>query len=61
MLHYSLHAVIICTPTYTHEGLVKKALQGNKTVFCEKPIGENEMETKRCYEMAEKVISYNFL
>ncbi|XP_006813946.1 putative oxidoreductase YrbE [Saccoglossus kowalevskii] len=34
----SVNAVIICTPTWTHESLVRAALKAGKHVLCEKPI-----------------------
>src|SRR5258708_39370641 len=30
-------AVVICTPTDMHSGLIEKAAQAGKAVFCEKP------------------------
>ena len=31
-------AVIICTPTDTHAGLIEAAAEGGKAIFCEKPV-----------------------
>jgi len=47
-------AIIVCTPTYTHEEIVKNALLNNKGVFCEKPIAGDIAGTLACYETAEK-------
>ena len=48
-------AVIVATPTNTHEGYVKKALEAGKAVFCEKPIAGNINDTAYCYDVAAKV------
>ena len=45
----------MASPTYTHEGIVIKALEAKKAVFCEKPIAEDRPNTVKCYEMAKKV------
>jgi len=48
-------AVIISTPTFTHEELVDKSLEAGKAVFCEKPLAETVEATRRLYAKAEKV------
>ncbi|XP_067006618.2 uncharacterized oxidoreductase YrbE [Anabrus simplex] len=48
-------AVIVASPTYTHEEIVRKALESRKAVFCEKPIAEDIATTKKLYELADKV------
>jgi len=50
----NVDAVIVASPTYTHEGIVIKALEAKKAVFCEKPIAENRLDTSKCYEIAKK-------
>jgi len=30
-------------------------LKAKKAVFCEKPVAENQLDTAKCYEMAEKI------
>lgn len=52
---YRVDAVVVSSPTFTHEDIVIKALQARKAVFCEKPIAENRANTANCYEMAKKV------
>ncbi|KAL0112726.1 hypothetical protein PUN28_012177 [Cardiocondyla obscurior] len=47
-------AVVVASPTYTHEEIVIKALEAKKAVFCEKPIAENISDTVKCYEIAKK-------
>lgn len=37
----SVVAVMVCTPTATHEKLVMDALDAGKAVFCEKPLSNN--------------------
>lgn len=50
-----IQAVIVTTPTWTHEQYVCDALKAGKAVFCEKPIAETIPATKNCYDLAEKV------
>lgn len=51
----NVDAVIVASPTYTHENIVIKALEAKKAVFCEKPIAENRTQTIHCYEIAKRV------
>ncbi|XP_017761639.1 PREDICTED: inositol 2-dehydrogenase-like [Eufriesea mexicana] len=51
----NVDAVIVATPTYTHEVIVRKALEGKKAVFCEKPIAEDNVSSLKCYDTARKV------
>ncbi|XP_067006624.2 uncharacterized oxidoreductase YrbE [Anabrus simplex] len=48
-------AVIVASPTYTHEEIVRKALESRKAVFCEKPIAGDIATTTKMYELADKV------
>ncbi|XP_014486066.1 PREDICTED: inositol 2-dehydrogenase-like [Dinoponera quadriceps] len=48
-------AVIVASPTFTHENIVGKALKARKAVFCEKPIADNRGNILTCYEMAMRV------
>lgn len=50
---FRVDAVVVCSPTYTHEDIVIRALEAKKAVFCEKPIAENPKDTAKCYEAAE--------
>ena len=36
-----MNGVIISTPTYAHEDLVKRCIKGGKAVLCEKPVSQN--------------------
>ncbi len=36
--HGEVDAVIICSPTDTHASYIKKAVQSQKAIFCEKPL-----------------------
>ena len=45
-------AVLITTPTGTHEEYVRKTLRAGKAVFCEKPIAPTVEGTKACYKEA---------
>ena len=47
-------AIIVATPTYTHEGIVRKAIHYGKDVFCEKPIANSLQVLKTCYQEADK-------
>lgn len=48
----SLDAVIIATPTETHEWYAKTALQYRKAVFCEKPLAVALEDVAYCYDLA---------
>ncbi|XP_012265616.2 inositol 2-dehydrogenase-like [Athalia rosae] len=48
-------AVIIASPTFTHEEIVLNSLKAKKAVFCEKPIAETRENSVRCYETAKIV------
>ncbi|KAL3884390.1 hypothetical protein ACJMK2_024531 [Sinanodonta woodiana] len=50
----SVQAVIICSPTDTHEPLLRKSLEAGKSVFCEKPITTEIVTTAACYDLAKK-------
>ncbi|CAH1775979.1 unnamed protein product [Owenia fusiformis] len=50
----SVSAVVVCSPTYAHEEIVKDALKNEKAVFCEKPIAESEEGTASCYDEAKR-------
>lgn len=52
---FSVDAIIVASPTYTHEMIVRKALEAKKSVFCEKPVAEDSINTLTCYETAKKV------
>ncbi|XP_066600815.1 inositol 2-dehydrogenase-like [Prorops nasuta] len=51
----TIDAVIVASPTFTHEDIVTKALQAGKSVFCEKPIAETREATMRIYDTAMKM------
>ncbi|XP_077291817.1 inositol 2-dehydrogenase-like [Arctopsyche grandis] len=48
-------AVVVASPTFTHEDIVTKSLAAKKSVFCEKPIAEDIESSTRCYKQAEMV------
>ena len=48
-------AVIITTPTDSHESYVLSALKANKAVFCEKPISGEREVIEECYNLADKM------
>jgi myo-inositol 2-dehydrogenase/D-chiro-inositol 1-dehydrogenase len=50
-----VRAVVVASPTRTHENIVSKALDHKKAVFCEKPVAENYDKTKALYEKARKM------
>ncbi|CAD6231790.1 GSCOCG00001586001-RA-CDS [Cotesia congregata] len=50
----NVDAVIVSSPTHTHEYIVTKSLEARKAVFCEKPIAENREQTEKCFEAARK-------
>jgi len=47
-------AVVICTPTYTHTDIIKQALNADKQVLCEKPIGHDVKTVDSVYQLAEE-------
>ena len=47
-----IDAVAVCTPTLTHYDLVKAALENDKDVFAEKPLGVDLAQIDECYQMA---------
>lgn len=49
-----LMAVLVTTPTDTHEEYVFKSLKARKAVFCEKPIAKSVEVAKNCYVEASK-------
>jgi predicted dehydrogenase len=46
----TIQAVVICTPTQSHISLIKAALNGDKDVFCEKPLCDS---IKEAYDLKE--------
>merc|ERR1711991_10294 len=46
--------IFIATPNSTHYQIVKKCLNSNLNVFCEKPITENFKKAKELFEIAKK-------
>ncbi|XP_041480248.1 inositol 2-dehydrogenase-like isoform X1 [Lytechinus variegatus] len=46
-------AVIVCTPTCTHQTVIMDALSAGKAVFCEKPLAPDLTSVRDCYEKAE--------
>ena len=47
-------AVLIATPTHTHEHYVMKSLKAGRAVFCEKPVAGNISSVASCYDEAER-------
>ncbi len=50
----SLDGVLICTPTYTHEEMVRRALARRIPVMCEKPLALDTEAARRLTADAEK-------
>lgn len=58
------HAVHIATPNYLHYDLAKRALNGGKHVFCEKPLAMNSTESAELVALAQQTgrvagVNYN--
>ena len=51
----SLNAVMVATPTASHEEYITKSLEAKKAVFTEKPVSEDKDAVDRCYQLADKV------
>ncbi len=49
-----VEAVVVATPTDSHEYYVRRALEAGRGVFCEKPIAGNIRDVSACYDIAEK-------
>ena len=50
-----VNAVIVATPTYTHEEYITRSLEAGKAVFTEKPVSENTEAVDRLYQLAAKM------
>jgi len=50
----SLKAIIVCTPTFTHFDIVKRALENKINVFVENPLSLDLTEIKECYDIAKQ-------
>jgi hypothetical protein len=53
-LDQNVNWAIVSTQDQKHFKIVKKYLENNINVFCEKPITRNESQTKQLYKIAEK-------
>jgi len=50
-----LEAVIVATPTNSHEDYIANSLQSGKAVFTEKPVAEESEAVDRVYKIAKEV------
>ena len=50
--HPEVNAVLVCTPTSSHAGLVEKAAAAGKAIFCEKPL---DLSLERTAALVERV------
>ena len=50
----SIDAIIITTPTTTHQEIILTACQYGKDVFCEKPLVSNLQQAKKIVKLVEK-------
>lgn len=55
MFFFRVNFVVVASPTFTHEAIIEQALTNGKAVFCEKPIAGNIENTKKLFDLAEKV------
>ena len=46
-----IDAVVICTPTDTHAGLIEKFSKAGKAIFCEKPIDLSVKRVEECLKV----------
>ena len=46
-----IDAVVICTPTDLHAGLIERAARAGKAVFCEKPVDLDAGRIRKCLEV----------
>ncbi len=49
-----IDAVVICSPTDTHAGLIEQAAKAGKAVFCEKPVDLSSKRIRACLAVARK-------
>lgn len=49
----AVEALLVSTPTFTHEKYVREALEHNKHVLCEKPLAEDANAVKSLVELAQ--------
>eukprot|EP00871_Galdieria_phlegrea_P005214 jgi/Galph1/5694/GphlegSOOS_G4335.1 len=49
-----LDAVVIASPTHTHEALTLDALESGKSVLCEKPLGDDWTAIQICHQKAKE-------
>jgi len=50
----SIRAVVICTPTRSHASLIKKAINAEKDVFCEKPLCDSMEEAAELQKLEKQ-------
>ena len=55
-----IEAVYISTLNNTHKNLIKKCIEQNKKILCEKPLGLNSNEVKEIYNLINKKKYYFF-
>ena len=48
-----IDAVIICTPTDTHAGLIERFAKAGKAIFCEKPIDLDVRRVRECLAVVD--------
>lgn len=49
-----IDAVVICTPTDTHVGLIKEAAAAKKAIFCEKPVSHDPKKIDEAIKAAKE-------
>ncbi|WAR29975.1 IOLG-like protein, partial [Mya arenaria] len=50
----NVEAVLIVSPSSTHEDLITRSLHAGKAVFCEKPLTTCIQSTRACYDLAKQ-------
>lgn len=50
----NVDAVLICSPSPTHEEYIVKAARNSKHIFCEKPIGSNVAKIEEALQVVEE-------
>lgn len=51
---FSIDAVLICSPSPTHEDYIIKAARHGKHIFCEKPIGSDITKIRQALQVVEE-------
>lgn len=49
-----IDAIVVCTPTFTHDGVIREAAEHGVHIFTEKPVDETSAQIVSLFEFCEK-------